>query len=71
MNKIEKARVITQALLNLGELPAPNHHRVKKVARKNGTEVNRLYGLAQKVLKDRSPSLPAGAEPLILTGYND
>ena len=51
--KLDMARVIVQALYNMPELPAVDHHAIKKQARRKKIHLAEDYTLAHKILTDR------------------
>ena len=53
LTKNDMARVITQALLNMDELPDADHYWVKKEERPAKQHVAYRYTLAYKILTDR------------------
>ena len=52
LTKNDMARVITEALWNMSELPEPGHHWVRREARAPRHHVLERYELARKILED-------------------
>jgi len=48
MTKLDMARMIVKQLYVMDELPAPDHHHVKKLMRKNATALKNLTELAKR-----------------------
>jgi len=53
VTKLAMARVVAAAVLNLEELPADDHHRVVRLAKKKKADLEPMYQQALKILQNR------------------